>query len=220
MSAEEQNREEQTKEQQDKPLAASADPAHAPEPEREGAQRPQDPKDADDVVTRRLPGHEAADAEVLAASRRHTRRSFVVAAVGAAAGVGFYEWLSRGPQDNMQPVALERAFQTNAAIARNDLLENDLAPTYPLSRAENLRVNGVVGLKKELDPDSYRLQLVGAKNAQTHPRYTDDVTAWAIPVQCGKEHGRSGARYENAPGTGRLPGACGPEDGNGHEDGT
>ncbi len=177
MSAEEQKRDDLAEQQQKSP-AESADPAQAPEPVREGEQRPQDPQDADDVMTRRLPGHEAADAEVLAASRRQTRRSFVVAAVGAAAGVGFYEWLSRGPQDNMQPVALERAFQTNAAIARNDLLENNLAPTYPLGRAENLRVNGVVGLRKELEPGSYRLQLVGVVNAQAHPKYTTDVTAW------------------------------------------
>ncbi len=186
MSAEEQNRDDRTRGQQSKPRAESADPARASEPVREGTQRPEDPKDADDVMLRRLPGHEAADAEVLAASRRHTRRSFVVAAVGAAAGVGFYEWLSRGPQDNIQPVALERAFQTNAALARSDLLEGNLAPTYPLSRAENLRVNGVVGLEKELEPDSYRLQLVGMTNAQAHPRYTDDVTAWQYRYSAAK----------------------------------
>lgn len=165
-------------EQQAMPVTASAAPAQEAQAVREGERRPKDPIDADDVMTHRLPGHEAADAQVLAASRQHTRRAFMVAAVGAAAGVGFYEWLSRGPQDNMQPVLLERAFQTNAALARHDLLQNNLAPTYPLSRAETLRVNGVVGLRKQLEPDSYRLQLVGAANAQVHPKYTKDVTAW------------------------------------------
>ena len=199
MSAEGQNRDDRTRGQQSKPRAESADLAHAPEPVREGMQRPKDPKDADDVMTRRLPGYEAADAEVLAASRRQTRRSFVVAAVGAAAGVGFYEWLSRGPQNNMQPVALERAFQTNAALARNDLLQNDLAPTYSLSRAENLRVNGVVGLKKELEPDSYRLQLVGMANAQAHPKYTNDVTAWQYRYSAAKNTENQGHDTKTPP---------------------
>src|SRR5579875_2976360 len=197
MSAEEQNLDNQTTEQQSKPRAESADPAH--EPVLEGSQRPQDPEDADDVLTQRLPGHESADAEVLAGSRRHTRRSFVVAAVGAVAGVGFYEWLSRGPQDNMQPVALERAFQTNAAIARNDLLADNLAPTYPLSRAENLRVNGVVGLKRELEPDSYRLQLIGAANAHAHPGYTDDVTTWQYQYSAAKSTEDPGHDTKTAP---------------------
>ena len=199
MSSEEQNRDDQKRKQQSKPRAESADSARAPEPVREGEQRPQDPQGADDVMTRRLPGHEADDAKVLAASRRHTRRSFVVAAVGAAAGVSFYEWLSHGPQDNMQPIVFERGFQTNAAIARNDLLEDNLAPTYPLSCAEILRVNGVVGLKKELEPDSYRLQLVGMANAQAHPRYTDDVTAWQYRYSVAKDTEDPGHDTKTAP---------------------
>ncbi len=164
--------------QQQKPTAKSADPLTAPEPNLQAEQRPQDPQDADDVMTRRLPGHEKADAEVLAASRRQTRRAFVVAAASTAAGYGFYEWLSLGPRDKMQPVALERAYEFNAAIARNNTLELNLAPTYPLKRAETLRVNGVVGLMKMLEPDSYRLQVVGMANAQAHPKFTNDVTAW------------------------------------------
>lgn len=199
MSAEDKKRDDALGQQQKKPRAESADPEHAPAPVRAGVQRPQDPRDADDVMTRRLAGHESADAEVLAASRRHTRRSFVLAAVGAAAGVGFYEWLSYGPQDNMQPVVLERAFQTNAALARNDLLENNLAPTYPLSRAKNLRVNGVVGLKKELEPDSYRLQLVGTANAHSHPRYANDVTAWQYRYSAAKNTEDPGHDTKTAP---------------------
>ena len=164
--------------QEQKPLARSADPAHAPDPVQQDTERPQDPEDVDDVMTRRLSGHEEADAAVLAASSRHTRRAFIVTAAAAAAGYGFYEWLSVGPRENMQPVALESAYEFNAAIARHNTLEWNLAPTYPLKRAETLRVNGVVGLKEMLEPASYRLQLVGMANAQSHPRYTSDVTAW------------------------------------------
>ena len=164
--------------QQQKPVAESASPGGEREPVREGQPRPADPAGADDVMTRRLHGSEAADAAVLARSRAHTRRSFVVAAAAAAAGVGLYEWLEHAPQDNMQPKPLERAFQANAAISRGVFREEALSPTYPLSRAETLRVNGIYGLKMMLEPESYRLQVVGSENPAANPRFTPDVTAW------------------------------------------
>ena len=165
-------------EQRMKQVAGSADPAHGLPPGHQSDARPADPEHADEVLTRKLPGHEAADAAVLAASRRRTRRAFLGAAAAASAGYGFYKWLDLGPKKNMQPVALETAYEFNAAIARNNTLEWNLAPTYPLKRAETLRVNGVVGLKRILEPGTYRLQLVGMANAQAHPRFTPDVTAW------------------------------------------
>jgi hypothetical protein len=118
------------------------------------------------------------DALVLANSRRRTRRSFAVAAVAAAAGYRLYNWTESGPREQMQPEPFRRAFQLNAAIARRVFEERALAPTYPLSRAENLRVNGVYGLHMTLYPESYRLQVVGVRDARGHPRYASDVTAW------------------------------------------
>ena len=165
-------------EMEKKPVAASASPAGEPEAVRVGEARPVDPENADDVLKRRAPGHEAADAEVLAASQRHTRRAFVGAGVAAAAGFGFYSWLNHAPEDDMQPAPLRRAMQANAALSREVFREHALAPTYPLNRAEVLRVNGVYGLKKELAPESWRLQVVGARGAQGSPRYVPDVTAW------------------------------------------
>jgi hypothetical protein len=121
---------------------------------------------------------EAANEAVLAKSRRHTRRSFVAAAAGAAAGYGFYRWLDQSVSIQMQPGPFRRAFQTNAAIARGVLGDRALAPTYTLKDARDLRVNGVYGLKKALVPDSWRLQLVGMQNDAAHPQFTTDVTAW------------------------------------------
>jgi hypothetical protein len=78
----------------------------------------------------------------------------------------------------MQPTLFRRAFQTNAALSRTIFDERALAPTYRLDQAENLRVNGVYGLKQALVPESWRLQLVGGRNSQLHPRWSRDVTAW------------------------------------------
>jgi hypothetical protein len=118
------------------------------------------------------------NAGILADSRRHTRRSFVVAAAAIAAGYGLYNWIDHLPAEEMQSGGYRKAFETNAAISREIFNERALTPTYPLSKAENLRVNGVYGLKKMLEPASYRLQLVGSTTSVSHPRYSRDVTAW------------------------------------------
>ena len=58
---------------------------------------------------------QAADAQVIAASRQHTRRSFLGAAAAVAAGFGAYHYLNVAPNENMQPVPLEDAYDFNAA---------------------------------------------------------------------------------------------------------
>ncbi len=119
-----------------------------------------------------------ADAQVLAKSRRHTRRSFAFAAAGVAGAYGFWRWVESSHSEEMQPAPIRHALETNAALSRGLFEEHALAPTYPPSRAETLRVNGVYGLKQPLVPESWRLQLVGARDAEQHPRFVRDVTAW------------------------------------------
>ena len=156
----------------------SASPDQEPPAVHAGQQRPVDPKSPAQLLDPNMPGHEEADAAVLAESRQDTRRAFLIGGAAAAAGAGFYAWLNMSRQDEMQPVLLRKAFQTNAALSRGVFQEHVLTPTYPLSRAENLRINGVYGLGKALVPESYRLQVVGVRDAQHSPRYAKDVTAW------------------------------------------
>ena len=121
---------------------------------------------------------QAADAQVLALSRQHTRRSFLGSAAAIAASFGVYRYLNDAPVENMQPAPLEDAYRFNATVSRTLFREAPLAPTYPLSRAENLRINGIYGLKRDIVPESWRLQLVGMKDASEHLRFVPDVTAW------------------------------------------
>ncbi len=177
--------------QEKKPQAQSAAPAGESSRAQAGEARPADPSSADDVLTHKSAAQgrkqgppaasnvaDAADAAVLAASRHRTRRTFLVGGAAAVAAYGFYHWLSYGPHRDMLPTLVDRAYDFNADVSRTMFREHALAPTYPLSRAETLRINGLSGLKKELKLDSYRLQLVGAAATQTHPRYVPDVTAW------------------------------------------
>jgi hypothetical protein len=115
---------------------------------------------------------------VLADSRRRTRRSFLAAGVSAAAGYGFYHWIGTSRREGDQPMLLRKAYQVNAELSRAVFEERALAPTYPLRRAQNLRVNGVFGIQKALVPDSWRLQVAGVADAAQRPGYTRDLTAW------------------------------------------
>ena len=131
------------------------------------------------------PARHATDTEVLAASRKLTRRSFAVAAFGAAAGFGLYRWVNYSRDDGMQPLPLRRAFQANAALSQKVFDERALAPTYSVSRAENLRINGLIGIKEAILPESWRLQLVGAANEKNFAQYVPDVTAWTYEYSRG-----------------------------------
>lgn len=177
--------------QKSKPVTQSANPAAEPEFVHAGRQRPVDPEDADDVMTKKLPDDRPGDTAVLEDSRRKTRRSFLVAGVAAAAGVGFYHYLGDGPSDEGADNLLRKALRFNARVSKDLLRDHALAPTYPLSRAENLRINGVYGLKKDLALEHWRLQLVGTKDAERSPRYTQDVTAWEYRY-AGKNKGDQG----------------------------
>ena len=128
-----------------------------------------------------LPGppQEELDAQVKRASARRTRRSFLVAGVAAAGGYGLYKWIDESEDVGRQPLPLRKAFNFNAAVARGVFREANLAPTYPRDRAAyDLRLNGDYGLKQELVPETWRLQLAGVQDPHKYAQYSSDVTAY------------------------------------------
>ncbi len=76
-----------------------------------------------------------------------------------------------------------------------------MAPTYPLAKAVDLRVNGNYGLKQDLIMDSYRLQVVGVDKARELPAYVPDVTAWQYRYKA-EEAAYTGHDTKVAPGAG------------------
>jgi hypothetical protein len=151
--------------------------------------KPQDVAPSPEIEIASTPSaeeQEAADAAVLKESRKHTRRSFVIAAAGAAVGFGVYQWIGSSNIEGRQPTPFRKGFETNARLSRAVFDDRALAPTYSLNRAEDLRVNGVYGLKESLVPDSWRLQLVGVANARSFPQYTSDVTTWEYKYEAAK----------------------------------
>jgi hypothetical protein len=120
----------------------------------------------------------SANDEVKKASARRTRRSFLVAGLGAVGGFEFYRWIQNSPGNEMIPRPLRSAFDFNAKVSRAVFDERGLAPTYPVSKSAELRVNGNYGLKQDLLMESYRLQMVGVDQPKRFAQYVDDVTAW------------------------------------------
>ncbi len=118
------------------------------------------------------------NAEVKRASARRTRRSFLVAALGAVGGYEFYRRIGHAKQDEMLAKPLRAGFNFEAKVSQAVFDERGLTPTYPIEKSVELRVNGNYGLKQELVPESYRLQVVGVDNAKRYRQYVDDVTAW------------------------------------------
>ena len=147
---------------------------------------------------------EGPEITVNAASARRTRRSFVVGAAAAAAGYGLWRWINNSPPVGHLQAVLRRSLLANAALDRGIFDERGLAPEYPLSRAVELRLNGVVGLEQELAMESYRLQVAGVANAKASPRYVPDVTAWDFRYVGEIESNAQSDDVKSAPGNGPV----------------
>src|ERR1700744_592116 len=109
---------------------------------------------------------------------RRTRRSFLAGGIAAAAGFAAWRAVDQSPQVGRLQSALRGVIDWNADVSRTLFRERGLSPTYPLSRAVPLRMNGVIGMEQTLVPESWRLQVTGVRDAQRSRFYSPDVTAW------------------------------------------
>lgn len=122
---------------------------------------------------------EANNQAVAADASRRTRRSFVAAgAAVAAAGAGFVALLKSRPI-GMLRAPMRNAEEFNRALAEHLVGETTLASTYPLSMAaKKARLNGM-GLRRDLDPASWRLQVAGiSRDLYSHPKFMQDLSEW------------------------------------------
>ncbi len=143
------------------------------------------------------------DAETVdRASAERTRRSFLVGGLGAVAGYGVWHWINNSPPAGRLQAVLRRSLLANARLDRELFNERGLAPEYPLSRASELRLNGVVGLDQTLEPASYRLQVTGVANAKASPHYAADVTAWNYEYGGDLPANAQSENVKSAPGNG------------------
>ncbi len=124
------------------------------------------------------PTHEELDARVRREMSRKTRRSFLIGGAAAVAALVGYEWLDRTHQIENLQWPLRKVENWNGALNRSLFHDAVLAPTYSRSLATPLRVNGDVGLDKDMILDSWRLQVIGLAMPEHYAQFTPDVDLW------------------------------------------
>jgi hypothetical protein len=122
---------------------------------------------------------EAQNAAVTAEARRRARRSFIAAAAAVAAGGAGFVTLMKSRSIGMLRVPLRKAEEFNRLLAEHVIGELKLAKTYPLHLAvKRARVNGL-GLRRDMDPTSWRLQVAGLSSAaSSHPKFVSNLSEW------------------------------------------
>jgi DMSO/TMAO reductase YedYZ molybdopterin-dependent catalytic subunit len=88
-----------------------------------------------------------------------TRRSFAVGGAATLLGLGGWHWLQTRKVTEGIPWPLRRVLEFNERVAQAYFKDTRLAPTYPLDRAREPRVNGRIGLITDFDPASWKLQI-------------------------------------------------------------
>lgn len=123
--------------------------------------------------------HLKSDEEARAEISRRTRRSFLVGGATLAAAAVGYRLLDRSEPVGMLRKPLRAAEDFNALFAEHVVGQKSLAPTYPVGRAlKNPRPNGPFGIRKDLDPASWRLKVAGLANPEAHAQYAEDISDW------------------------------------------
>jgi len=133
-------------------------------------------------------------------SARRTRRSFLVGGVAAAAGYGVARWIANSPDSGRIQSGLRKTLNFDAAVNRAIFYERGMAPTYAVSEAKPLRLNGVVGLEDALPVEGWRLQIAGVANAKSYPMYAPDVTAWEYKYAAAVQPSEADHDLKKAPG--------------------
>lgn len=109
--------------------------------------------------------------------RRRSRRSFLTG--GAAALAGFAGW--RGVQgseaDFRIPGVLRNVHEANESIWSALFRDDHLAREFPISQASILRVNGLHGIRDEIDLDAWEMTVLGPDGEQLGTHTLDDVKA-------------------------------------------
>lgn len=105
--------------------------------------------------------NDAADAAVLAEAGRRSRRAFLGWGLASLAGLAGWRWAITRPTEGGVPGPLRDVLEANARLSSAYFKETRLAPEFARSRASAPRVNGKIGLKDELDPAAWRMQVQG-----------------------------------------------------------
>jgi DMSO/TMAO reductase YedYZ molybdopterin-dependent catalytic subunit len=117
-------------------------------------------EDESSVRVRSVTSNAARDDEVRQQLHRMTRRSFATGTVAALGGTVGLWWLKAAQLEDGIPWPLRRVLQFNERVTQAYYRPGRLAPTFDPSRAMEPRVNGMLGLRTDFDPRSWRLDVL------------------------------------------------------------
>jgi hypothetical protein len=107
-----------------------------------------------------------------------TRRAFLTLGVGAAAGIGAWRWLRSRPEIDGLAQPFRRMLQFNQRIGEAYFDQRHLAPAFPVSAIQEMRINGDIGLRGDFDPQQWHLMIRPATGQGEARQVTlDDIRA-------------------------------------------
>ena len=110
--------------------------------------------------------------------RRKSRRSFLWAGIGLATGFAGWRVFTHNPEQDGLLSPLRHTLQFNERLSQSFFSPSRLVATYPVSRAESMKVNGTYGVEDDLDRDAWRLRVEGAQGQAAPLLLTlDDIRA-------------------------------------------
>jgi DMSO/TMAO reductase YedYZ molybdopterin-dependent catalytic subunit len=100
------------------------------------------------------------DEEVKKRLGSKTRRSFLTGGIAAAAGIGFYEWVTSAEDADDVPWPQRRVLDVNGKLSHAYLSDNHLMPTYSLAQVGGVKPNGNIGMDSPLKGAAWHLDAV------------------------------------------------------------
>jgi DMSO/TMAO reductase YedYZ molybdopterin-dependent catalytic subunit len=109
--------------------------------------------------------------------RRRSRRSLLVGGAASFAGYRGWRWIQDQPEVDNIPQVLRDGHEFNESIWSSLFRDDHQARTFSRDSASILRVNGTIGLRDEIDLETWRLEVFGPDGAPLGTHTLDDIKA-------------------------------------------
>ena len=107
--------------------------------------------------------------------QRRMRRSLLVGGVASFAGFRGWRWVQDQPEVDNIPQVLRDGHELNESIWSTLFREDHQARTFSRESASILRVNGLIGIRDEIDLDTWKLDVFGPDGTQLGTHTLDDI---------------------------------------------
>src|SRR3954468_16702922 len=100
-----------------------------------------------------------------------TRRSFLIGGAAAAAGIGFYQWVTSAEDADGVPWPQRRVLDANGRLSHAYLSDGHLMPTYSPTQVGGVKPNGNIGMEQPLNHADWRMEAT-SEGSKQRARFT------------------------------------------------